>query len=75
MITEFNVPTPGGRPWGITAGPDGALWFTEFQGNQIGRITTGVVQTPAAVPTLSFPMLALLALALAGSAVFALRRL
>ena len=24
----------------IEAGPDGALWFTEFYGNKIGRITT-----------------------------------
>src|SRR5260370_1150459 len=34
--------TPDGRdgsPGGITAGPDGALWFTELNGNRIGRIT------------------------------------
>jgi virginiamycin B lyase len=24
---------------GITTGPDGALWFTEFADNKIGRIT------------------------------------
>jgi streptogramin lyase len=23
----------------IEPGPDGTLWFTEFQGNKIGRIT------------------------------------
>ena len=27
-------------PAGITAGPDGALWFTNSAGNSIGRITT-----------------------------------
>jgi virginiamycin B lyase len=27
-------------PQAIVTGPDGALWFTELQGNQIGRITT-----------------------------------
>jgi streptogramin lyase len=27
------------NPWGIAAGPDGALWFTN--GKSIGRITTG----------------------------------
>jgi len=33
-------------PWGITAGPDGALWFTNRTGNTIGRITTtGKVKT------------------------------
>jgi len=37
-VTEF--PVPGGEPSVITAGPDGNLWFTERDGNQIGRITT-----------------------------------
>jgi hypothetical protein len=37
---------------GITAGPDGNLWFTEFIGDRIGRITTGAV--PAA--TSFFPL-------------------
>jgi virginiamycin B lyase len=27
-------------PMGITAGSDGALWFTNYNGNSIGRITT-----------------------------------
>src|SRR6185437_6990353 len=26
-------------PVGIAAGPDGALWFSEIDGNQIGRVT------------------------------------
>jgi virginiamycin B lyase len=34
------VPTPGSDPSAITLGPDGALWFTEWDGNKIGRITT-----------------------------------
>ncbi len=29
-----------GVPQGITAGPDGNLWFTEFYDNVVGRITT-----------------------------------
>ena len=29
------------RPQGITAGPDGALWFTNQSSDSIGRITTG----------------------------------
>jgi len=37
---------------GITAGPDGALWFTEGDADKIGRITTMGVVTEYAVPTL-----------------------
>jgi len=37
--TEYPLPTPTAYPYGITTGPDGALWFTEFYGNSIGRIT------------------------------------
>ena len=33
-ITEYAVPTSGAYPDGITAGPDGALWFTEYQRQQ-----------------------------------------
>jgi virginiamycin B lyase len=42
--------TGGAGPYGITTGPDGALWFTEFFDNEIGRMTaTGcnVTQYPA----------------------------
>jgi streptogramin lyase len=28
-------------PFGITAGPDGNIWFCEGFGNAIGRITLG----------------------------------
>ncbi len=38
VITEFSI---GGSPEFITAGPDGNLWFTEFNADRIGRITTG----------------------------------
>jgi virginiamycin B lyase len=41
-VTEF--PVPSGSPFAITAGPDGALWFTEGTGN-IGRITPAGVIT------------------------------
>ena len=39
-INEFTVTTAGSEPYGIAAGPDGNLWFTEENGNKIGRITT-----------------------------------
>ena len=37
-FTEFNIPTAQSMPYGITSGPDGNLWFTEFASNIIGRI-------------------------------------
>ena len=65
IITEFSAGiTPGSRPTGITAGPDGNLWFTEpgigatgSGPDRIGRITpAGTVTefsagiTPGSVP-------------------------
>src|SRR5713101_2953032 len=34
-----SPPTANSGPFGITAGPDGNLWFTESEANQLGRIT------------------------------------
>jgi len=39
-ITGYDIPTPGSHPFAIVSGPDGALWFTEWEGNKIGRVTT-----------------------------------
>ncbi len=50
-VTEFPVPTAGARPYTIVAGPDGNLWFTESNANQIGRITPSGVITEFPVPT------------------------
>ena len=37
-ITEYNTGlTASSQPFGITSGPDGALWFTESFANQIAR--------------------------------------
>jgi streptogramin lyase len=38
-IVEFPIPTPNSGPGAITAGPDGNLWFLEYNGDKIGRIT------------------------------------
>ncbi len=67
VFTEFAlpaVPPPAGSPAGtagstpaptaITAGPDGALWFTGIPG-EIGRITTAGVVTEFAVPAIPPP--------------------
>src|SRR5262249_30445909 len=39
VLTEYPV-LSGGNPSEMTAGPDGALWFTEYYGVRIVRITT-----------------------------------
>jgi hypothetical protein len=37
-FNEFATPTANAGPFGIAAGPDGNLWFTEFQAAKIGEI-------------------------------------
>jgi virginiamycin B lyase len=50
-VTEFPVPTPSSSPEGIALGPDGALWFTEYLANKIGRISTDGDITEFPVPS------------------------
>lgn len=50
-ITEFPLPMPGSRPLGITAGPDGALWFAEYRGQQIATATSTATVMATASPT------------------------
>jgi hypothetical protein len=50
IISEYPVPTADSGPFYITAGQDGALWFTEQFGNNIGRITSAGVITEYALP-------------------------
>src|SRR5262249_2449669 len=38
VITEFPIPTANSAPVGINPGPDGNMWFTEIQGNKVGRV-------------------------------------
>jgi streptogramin lyase len=46
VVSEFDTGlTSGVALWGITAGPDGNLWFTEETHNAVGRITPGAVIT------------------------------
>src|SRR5262245_22580212 len=37
-ITEYPVPTASAGVRGLTAGPDGNLWFTENPGNKVGMV-------------------------------------
>jgi streptogramin lyase len=49
----YHFPVPGvtNVMKGITTGPDGNLWFTDFYGNHIGRMTLGGVVTLYTLPT------------------------
>jgi virginiamycin B lyase len=50
-ISEYAIPTPGSQPVSIVTGPDGAMWFTEFAGNKIGRLTTDGTFAEYPIPT------------------------
>jgi virginiamycin B lyase len=50
-VGSYATLSPGGGPSGITAGPDGALWFCEVLVNKIGRITTTGSPNEYTVPT------------------------
>ena len=54
-IAEFQIPTANSYPYGITAGPDGNIWFTESSftepnGSIIGRITPNGTITEFPLP-------------------------
>ena len=51
-IREFVAPTPQGGPFGITEGPDGNVWFTEFAGDAIARLRINPTRPcPRVVPS------------------------
>src|SRR6266550_1372739 len=37
-FVEFPLPNPNSGPTTVSIGPDGLLWFTESNGNRIGRM-------------------------------------
>lgn len=50
-VAETPVPTAEAEPGNIAAGPDGSLWFTEYKGQKIGRITPTGEISELAIPT------------------------
>jgi streptogramin lyase/O-glycosyl hydrolase len=50
-ITEYPLSISGSGPEGITAGPDGNLWFTELYTGKIGKIGTGGTITEYTITT------------------------
>ncbi len=54
-IQEFPLPKEHSDPLDLTQGPDGALWFTEFDANQIGRMTLKGEFKEFALPSFRLP--------------------
>ncbi len=48
---QYTIPTSDSFPAVIASGPDGALWFTENEGNNIGRISVSGAITEYPIPT------------------------
>ena len=57
VIHSWNIrcPTAGAQPYGITSGPGGNLYFTEYSGNQIGvySVHDSSFLNPISIPTSS----------------------
>ncbi len=59
IADEYILPTGGAGPEGITPGPDGNIWFTEFSASQVGRLvppTSSLQGSPLPVPIDEFPL-------------------
>ncbi len=55
VVTNYTGPGTS-HPFGIAAGPDGALWFTNYNNSSIGRITTSGTVTNYTGPGISTPV-------------------
>jgi hypothetical protein len=55
VVTEFPLPTASSFPFGIAAGPDSNLWFTEYRGNSIGRVEVGSSPTTTSTTSTTIP--------------------
>jgi streptogramin lyase len=53
QLSITKTPITGGPkfPNSMTAGPDGNTWFTDFQGNTVGRLTPGGTVTTFPLPS------------------------
>jgi len=53
-IIEYTLPERS-SPWGVTQGPEGNLWFANYESSKIGKITTSGTVTEYALPAESEP--------------------
>lgn len=49
-VIEFPLPDRAAKPHAVVAGPDGALWFTEWASSRLGRMTVDGAVTGSALP-------------------------
>ncbi len=53
-FTEYPMPTVDSHPYGVTAGPDGNMWFTEGSGQKVAKLVlngrSGASQSPSSAP-------------------------
>jgi virginiamycin B lyase len=54
-FTKYHLPSANAGPQRMTVGPENNLWFTESNGDKLGRITTTGALTEFALPTGSKP--------------------
>jgi len=60
-FTEYPIPTANSNPTGIAAGPDGNLWFTEYNANKVAKVTTAGAFTEYAVPSANSQLISIAA--------------
>jgi virginiamycin B lyase len=54
VIAEYSAGEPGSGPYGLTAGPDDAVWFTQVRRGRIGRMSVSSprsASSPSTEPT------------------------
>jgi len=51
VARHYGLPQKHSQPAGITTGPDGNLWFTQFSGGRIARISTAGQLVEYPIPT------------------------
>ncbi len=56
QLAEFPLANPSSGVLDIVAGPDGAMWFTDEQGDTVNRITVSGARTAFPLSPLSGPV-------------------
>ncbi|MGA7745583.1 MAG: hypothetical protein WCA52_01090 [Candidatus Aquilonibacter sp.] len=49
-----GAPSPSPMPWAVVAGPDGRMWYSDFNSGGVGAITTSGAITPYVLPSATY---------------------